>query len=59
MTAARGFKYIERFSWGIQWYMLETKDTFSKISSEFKNENGDLVSSNGESISFRFSVEEV
>ena len=59
MTVGPGYKYVERFAGGITWYMMETKDFVSSISSKLKNENGDLVSFNGQSISFRLSIKEL
>ena len=52
------YKNVERFSVGIIWYMMETKDGFSRISLEVKNENGNLVPFNGQSITFRLSIKE-
>ena len=38
--------------------MMESKDFISSISFKLKNENGDLVSFNGQSITFRISTKE-
>ena len=54
-----GYKYIEKFRVGIQWFLMDTKDLVSSISFELKNENAELVSFNGQSITFRLSIEEV
>ena len=54
-----GSNYIETFAGGITWYMMETKDLISGIFLKFKNERGNLVSFNGQSISFRLSIEEI
>ena len=51
-----GYKYIEKFRGGIQWYMLETKDFISSINFKSKNENGEIVSFNRQSITFRLSI---
>ena len=59
MTVDPGYIYIEKFSGGISWYMMEIKDFFSSISFKLKNENGNLVSSNGQSITFRLSMKEI
>ena len=56
MTVSPGYKYSCRFEGGIQWYMMESKDIISSISCKLKNENGELVSFNGQSISFRLSI---
>ena len=36
MDVDPGYKYIENFSGGVQWCMMEIKDFFSSISFEFK-----------------------
>ena len=54
-----GYKYIEKFRGGIQWYMMESKDIISSICFKLKNENGNLVSFNGQSITFRLSIKEL
>ena len=58
MDVDPGYKYIERFRGGIQWYMMESKDVNSSICFKLKNENGNLVSFNGQSITFRLSIKE-
>ena len=59
MDVDPGYKYIEKFRGGIQWYMMDSKDIISSISFELKNENGKLVSFNGQSITFRFSIKKI
>ena len=59
MTVDPGYKYIEKFSGGISWYMLDTKDFISSINFKLKNENGEIVSFNGQSITFRLSIKEI
>ena len=54
-----GYKYIEKFRGGVQWYMMESKDINSSIFFKLKNENGNLVSLNGQSITFRLSIKEI
>ena len=54
-----GYKYIEKFRGSVQWYMMESKDVISSICFKLKNENGDLVSFNGQSITFRLSIKEI
>ena len=54
-----GDKYIENFRSGVQWYMMESKDVISSINFRLKKENGDLVSFNGQSITFRLSIKEI
>ena len=53
------YKNIEKFRGSIQWYMVESKDIISSISYIIKNENNKLVSSNGQSITFRLSIKEI
>ena len=53
------YNYIEKFRGGIQWYMMETKDVISSKTFKLKNENNELVSFNGQSISFRLSIQEI
>ena len=53
------YKYIEIFRGGLQWYMLNTKDFISSINFKIKKEHDELVSFNGQSITFRISIKEV
>ena len=59
MDVHPGYKYIDKFHGGVQWYMLESKDIISSICFKLKNENGNLVSFNGQSISFCLSIREI
>ena len=59
MDVDPGYKYIEKFRGGIQWYMMESKDIISCICFKLKNENNQLVSFNGQSITFRLSIKEI
>ena len=59
MDVDPGYKYIEKFRGGVQWYMMETKDFISSINFKLKNENNQLVSFNGQSVTFRLSIKEV
>ena len=59
MTVDPGYKYVERFAGGINWYMMESKDIISSICFKLKNENNQLVSFNGQSITFRLPIEEI
>ena len=54
-----GYKYNEKFRGDIQWYMMEGKDVFSSIIFDLKKENGNLVSFNGQSVTFRISIMEI
>ena len=53
MDVDPGYKYIEKFRGGVQWYMMESKNIISSICFKLKNENENLVSFNGQSITFR------
>ena len=59
MTVDPGYKYVEKFSGGISWYMMQSKDIISSICFKLKNENGTLVSFNGQSVTFRLSIKEI
>ena len=59
MDVDPGYNYIEKFRGNIQWYMVKTHDFKSSINLKLKNENGDLVSFNGQSVTFRLSIKEV
>ena len=59
MTVNPGYKYVERFAGGITWFMMEGKDIISSFCFKLKNENNQLVSFNGQSITFRLSNKEI
>ena len=52
-----GYKYIEKFHAVVLWYMMESKDFISNICFKLKIENIQPVSFNGQSITFRLSIE--
>ena len=54
-----GYKYIDRFRGGVQWYMMGSKDIISSNCFKLKNQNNELVSFNGQDISFRLSMKEI
>ena len=56
MDVDPGYKYIEQYRGGVQSYMMENKDIISSICFKLKNENGNLVSFNGQSVTFRLSI---
>ena len=58
MDVDTGYKFIEKFRGGVQWYMMESKDIISSICFKIKNENGNLVSFKGKSLTFRLSINE-
>ena len=53
------YKYIEKVHRAVQWYMMEPKDIISSICFKLKNEKGNLVSFNGQSLTFRSSIKEI
>ena len=59
MDVDPGYKYIEKFRGGVQWYMMENNDVISSICFKLKNENNQIVSFNGQSITFRLSIKEI
>ena len=59
MDVDPGWKYIEKFRGGIQWYMMGSEDIISSICFKLKTENNELVSFNGQSITFRLSMKEI
>ena len=59
MDVDPGYKYIEKFRGGVSWYMVDTSDFISSINLKLKNENGNLVSFTGQSVTFRLSIKEV
>ena len=56
MDVNPGYKYIEKFRSGVQWYMMESKDVNSSIDFKMKIQHGNLVSFNGQSVTFRLSI---
>ena len=59
MDVNPGYINIEEFRSGLRWYIMESKDILSSICFKMKNENGNLVSFNGQSITFRLSIKEI
>ena len=39
MDVDLGYKYIDRFRGGVQWYWMESKDNISSLCFKLKNEN--------------------
>ena len=58
ITVSPGCKFIRTIRGGVQWYMMESKDIFSSVCFKLKNENNQLVSINGQIITFRLSIKE-
>ena len=59
MRVDPGYNFVGKFAGGITWYMMESKDVISSVSFNLKNENIQLISFNGQSISFRSSIKEI
>ena len=59
MDVDLGYKCIDKFRGGVQWYVIHSKDVFSSINFESKNENNEIVSLNGKSITIRLSIKEI
>ena len=59
LTTVPDYKNVEKFAGGTSWYMMECKDFVSSISFKLKNGNINLISFNGQSITFRLSIMEV
>ena len=59
MLVDPGYKYVEIFSGGIIWYMMQSKDIISSICFKLKIENNQLVSFNRQSFSSRLSIKEI
>ena len=53
------FKYVEKIRGGIQRFMMESEGFISGIRFRLRNENGNLVSFNGQSVTFRLSIKEI
>ena len=58
MTIDPGYKYVEQFAGGPTWYMMESKDITSSVCFKSKNENGNLITFNGQSVTFTLSIKE-
>ena len=59
MQVSPGYKFITKFEGGVQWYTMESRDVISSISFKLKIEDGNFVSFNGQSLSFRLSIKEL
>ena len=53
------YKYIKEFHGGVKWYMMESRDIFSSNCFNLKKENNQIVSFNGQSLTFRLSIKEI
>ena len=59
MDVSPDYKNLEKFRGGVQCYMMESKDTISTNCFKLKIENNQLVSFNGQSITFGLSIKEI
>ena len=59
MTVDPVYEYVDIFSGVNSWFMMQSKDNISSICFKLKNENGNLVSFNGQSVTFRLSIKEI
>ena len=59
MDVNPGFKYIEKFRGGVQWYMMDSKDIISSTCFKLGNENNQIVSLNGQSVTYRLSTKKI
>ena len=53
------YQYIEKFRGGVLYYMMQSKDIIPSICFKSENENNQIVSFNGQSITFRLSIKEI
>ena len=54
-----GYKNIEKFHGGVQWFMMESIDIISNICFNLKNENNQLVPFNGQSVTLGLSIKRI
>ena len=59
MNENRGLRCVEKFRGGVHWYMMENKDFISNINFKLKKENNEIISFNGQKITFRLSIKEI
>ena len=59
MDVNPGYKYIAKFRGGVLYYMMESQDIISSFCFKMKNENIQIVSFNGQSITFCLSITEI
>ena len=58
MDADPGYKHMENYRRGVQSYKIESKGFLSNISFKLKKEKGNLISFNGQSITFKSSMKQ-
>ena len=54
-----GYEYIEKFQGRVQGYMMESKNIISSFCFKLKNEDNQIVSFIGQSLTFRLSTKEI
>ena len=59
MDVDPGYKYTENFRVGVQLYMTESKVFISSVCFKLKIENNQILSFNGQSITFRLTIKEI
>ena len=59
MDVDPGYKFLQKFRGGVLYYMMQNKDIISSICFKLKNEHGNLVSFNNQSITSRLSIKEI
>ena len=59
MDVDPGYKTIEKFRAGLQWYSMESKDFISTTNFKLKSENGNLVSFDGQPKTLRLTIKEI
>ena len=59
MDVASGYKYREQITGESHWYMLQSRNFITNSSFQFENGNAKKVSFNGQSVTFRLSIERV
>ena len=56
MTVDPGYRYVRKVAGGFTWYLTESKHVISSICLKLENENIELVSFNGQSVTFNLSI---
>ena len=54
-----GYKNIDKFRGGVQLFLMDSKDIIASICFKLKEENNQIVSFSGQSITFRLSFKEI
>ena len=59
MNVDPGFKDIKKFRGLVKWFKMESSDFYSNNRLKLKSEIGNIVSFNGQPITFRLSIKEI